>query len=124
MASNLQRGSIILLVVLLLLDVSIAARFFHSNKKDYNIPKVDPYKVLGVKRQASDADIQKAYRRKARETHRESLHILLYLLHTHNSILIWYISHEHCLGVCVMQYAMLHDCKYTMHLPILLIFFF
>lgn len=75
MASNLQRGSIILLVVLLLLDVSIAARFFHSNKKDYNIPKVDPYKVLGVKRQASDADIQKAYRRKARETHRESLHI-------------------------------------------------
>lgn len=31
----------------------------------------DPYKVLGVDRSASNEEIQKAYRQKARETHRE-----------------------------------------------------
>ena len=31
----------------------------------------DPYKVLGVRRTASDDEIQKAYRKRAKETHRE-----------------------------------------------------
>jgi len=31
----------------------------------------DPYKILGVKRTASDDEIQKAYRKRAKETHRK-----------------------------------------------------
>jgi preprotein translocase subunit Sec63 len=37
----------------------------------------DPYKVLGVKRTASVDDVQRAYRLRARETHRKCTRCLL-----------------------------------------------
>jgi len=61
-----SRKGTIFILVLLLLDRSIAINFFNKSE-----PKADPYKVLGVKRTATDEDVQKAYRKKAKETHRE-----------------------------------------------------
>ncbi|KAL7534775.1 hypothetical protein ACHAXR_006066, partial [Thalassiosira sp. AJA248-18] len=54
-----------LFLLFLLLDNSAAITFRHKSE----IPKDDPYKVLGVKNTATDEVIQKAYRQKARETH-------------------------------------------------------
>jgi len=59
----------ILILSLCLIDRSTALNFQQGSQT----PQEDPYKVLGVKRTASDADIQKAYRQRARETHRECI---------------------------------------------------
>jgi len=61
MASALRKGTIFVLVLLFLLNDSIIAT--KPEGKD------DPYKVLGVKQTATNEDIQKAYRQKAKETH-------------------------------------------------------
>jgi DnaJ-domain-containing protein 1 len=46
-----------------------------NNNNSFNKPNQfhrdsDPYQVLGVKRTASDDEIQKSYRKRAKETHR------------------------------------------------------
>lgn len=66
----------ILLVVLIIsinLSTVISARrnFFHNKPAQQQQQQIDPYKVLGLKHTASNDDIQKAYRKKARETHRK-----------------------------------------------------
>lgn len=65
-----RRASIFIVIaalLLFLLDESTAINNFFD--KSSSQPKVDPYKVLGVKRTATDEAIQKAYRQKAKETH-------------------------------------------------------
>ena len=44
---------------------------FFNNKPGPGIKDDDPYKVLGVRRTATADDVQRAYRQRARETHRK-----------------------------------------------------
>mmetsp|Transcript_25330 Transcript_25330/g.52964 ORF Transcript_25330/g.52964 Transcript_25330/m.52964 type:complete len:739 (+) Transcript_25330:150-2366(+) len=59
--------TVIAALLLFMLDESTAINNFFD--KSSSQPKLDPYKVLGVKRTATDEAIQKAYRQKAKETH-------------------------------------------------------
>jgi len=63
---------ILFLLLLISINISTASarrNFFHN--KPAQQQQLDPYKVLGLKHTASNDDIQKAYRKKARETHRK-----------------------------------------------------
>jgi len=61
---------LLLLISINLSTVTSARRNFFNNKPAQQ-QQLDPYKVLGLKHTASNDDIQKAYRKKARETHRK-----------------------------------------------------
>ena len=70
----------VLILILILLDRSTVwgnyNNFFFNNRRPESSPIInddDPYKVLGVKRTASDEEVQKAYRKRAKETHRKRL---------------------------------------------------
>ena len=64
---------LLLIISINLSTVTSARRNFFHNKpaSQQQQQQLDPYKVLGLKYTASNDDIQKAYRKKARETHRK-----------------------------------------------------
>lgn len=64
---------LLLLIISINLSTVTSARrnFFHNKPAQQQQQQIDPYKVLGLKHTASNDDIQKAYRKKARETHRK-----------------------------------------------------
>ena len=75
-AASLCYYFVLLLSLSFIIDKSSAARNNFFKPPRSNNKQIDPYKVLGVKRNASNDDIQKAYRQKARETHRKCNAIL------------------------------------------------
>jgi len=67
-------GASFLVVIFVSLYTSTATartNGFFNNKPGPGIKDEDPYKVLGVRRTATADDVQRAYRQRARETHRE-----------------------------------------------------
>ena len=67
-------GASFLVVIFVSLYTSTATartNGFFNNKPGPGIKDEDPYKVLGVRRTAAADDVQRAYRQKARETHRK-----------------------------------------------------
>ena len=78
-SNHLWRRPILFFLLIILINLStvtVSARrnFFYNNKpasQQQQQQILDPYKVLGLKHTASNDDIQKAYRKKARETHRK-----------------------------------------------------
>lgn len=69
LSASWLRASFLLFACLLLAGTSsVSARIVFEQR-----PPEDPYQVLGVKPTASNDDIQKAYRKRAKETHRELL---------------------------------------------------
>ena len=75
-AASLFYYFVLLLSLSFIVDQSAAARNNFFKPPRSNNKQIDPYKVLGLKRTASNDDIQKAYRQKARETHRKCSAIL------------------------------------------------
>ncbi len=66
-------ASFLVVIFVTLYTSTVAARTngFFDNKPEPGIKDDDPYKVLGVKRTATADDVQRAYRQRARETHRK-----------------------------------------------------
>ena len=108
-AASLCYYFVLLLSLSFIIDQPTAAargrnNFFNNNKPPprSNNQQIDPYKVLGVKRNASNDDIQKAYRQKARETHRKCSAILC----------IYNIVHMMC-TISLYHTAFLNPFNYT-----------
>ena len=74
MKSN-RRGALLCLALLFFIFNGTYSMKFTFNSEP--LPKDDPYKVLGIKFTATDAEIQQAYRKKAKETHRKFVLVCL-----------------------------------------------